>query len=119
MQKTVYRVASNGYFDFLQYLHEEEITLPHWLFWTRRQKVYTWKCIPRPYYDHLRGRADFTGASTYINTLNTRDLDSFALQYPNIHDYLAFYQQEQTRLVEAADQKNKEIAARKSTFRHL
>lgn len=105
MEKTKYRLISDGHFEYLQYLKITKV-----LFWNFKR----WRCIPKPYCDLVSGTTfSFSGYYTLVTG------DNIAKNFPNIEDYWPVYKKEQQELVDKHKEYWKTINERKNTVTEI
>ena len=108
--KTQYRIVSDGFTDFIQYLKETRF-----LFF----KIRRWKCVWNPYFEILSGRNfDGSGYNTLVCRYNTY-LEGFVKEWPNIEDYFVYAKKEQLRLEKKVSDYWKEYREKQKTVKYL
>lgn len=101
---TEYRVVSDGYAYYLQYMKVYKV-----LFFTVR----IWTDVPRPYYDKVSGDFLALRPDISVNSYNTENLKEMADQYPEIEEYLTkVYEPEMERLRGVARAHREEVNRR-------
>lgn len=109
-EKTRYRkLCTDGHWDLLQY--EKEVRG-----WFSKKKK--WFYVPRPYYDTFYGRETTIYDDTWVCSINT-NLGRFVEQWPDINDYLKYFEKEQARLKQKALDYRADIEKKKGTVKIL
>lgn len=108
--KTKYRIVSDGYQQYLEYLVTTEI-----LFWKHEKWCRVWK----PHYDEIFGR-DYVSLDWYLYVEGSDDeLKEFTNKWSNIEEYFKWAECEQTKLEEEVKIKREERKRRSEKVKYL
>lgn len=108
--KTKYRIVSNGYQQYLEYL---KITKG---FFLDSEK---WCRVWKPHYDEIFGR-DYACLDWYLYVEGSEyELKDFTEKWPNIDEYFKYAEIEQAKLEEEVKKKREERKRRSKEVKYL